>query len=116
MKIADQQTVHFKEKTIITGKATFHPSVKYLKWQKCQGGEFKDIDIHKPKYAGSSNDLKCPVLEIHDIDAEDEVDYRIKVQRAYAAYSNVCRLKVEHVLGEISLQFPICFQLSLLMQ
>ena len=79
-------------------------SIKYLKWQKYQDGFFVDINIHKPKYAGSSNDLENPKLKINDTDEEDEVDYRLKVQLTNSInYSNVCKFKVTCLSGKNTL-------------
>ena len=53
------------------------------------------VNIRKPNYAGSSNDLQNPKLKIHDTDEEDEVDYRLKVELTNSInYSNVCKFKV----------------------
>ena len=75
--------------------------MKYLKWQKYQNGVFVDINIHKPKYTGSSNDLQNPKLEIHEIDEEDDVDYRLKLELTNCTiYSNVCSFKIIYLSGK----------------
>ena len=96
--VHEKQTVQFK------GNVRFSSSIKYLKWQKYQNGVYVDIIIHKSKYAGSSNGLQNPKLVIHDIDAEDEVDYRLKVQlRKSTIYSNVFSFNVTSLSGKITL-------------
>lgn len=94
--ISERATAHLK------GKLNFHSSVKYLKWQKFYNGGYIDIDIHKPKYKGSSNALKDPNLVINNVDVEDEADYRLEVDtRRFPVYSNVWSLKVFHILGKV---------------
>ena len=100
VRIEGTTTISEKESAHLKGKFNFHSSVKYLKWQKFHDGRFIDIDIHYPKYKGSSNDLKNPNLVIKNVNAEDEVDYRLEVEtRRFPVYSNVWRLKVLHILG-----------------
>lgn len=80
----------------------FCPFTKYLKWQKYINGEYVDINIHKPKYKGSTYDLRNPSLVIHNLEEEDEVEYRLEIfTKAGKAYSNVFSLKLERVSGEI---------------
>ena len=63
----------------MNGKVKFHPSIQLVKWQKYHNNKYIDINIHKPKYRGSTNDIANPVLEIHDFNTEDEVAYRLEV-------------------------------------
>lgn len=60
----------------------FHHSVKCLKWQNYFNGQFIDINIHKSKYRGTTTNLQNPKFVINDVDHEDEIDYRVEVQRA----------------------------------
>lgn len=102
--VQEKQTVQLK------GTVQFCSSLKYLKWQKYQNGFFVDINIHKPKYAGSSNDLQNPKLKIHDMDKEDEVDYRLKVELKNSInYSNVCNFKVTYLSGKITLHTTLWY-------
>lgn len=78
----------------------YHHSLKHLKWQKFHRNEYIDINIHKHKYKGSRNVLPNPKLEIHNVDAEDEVEYRLEVAtELYIIHSNAISLKVMCVSG-----------------
>lgn len=81
----------------------FHPSVKYLKWQKYHNSYFVDIDINKSKYQGSTKNLQNPKLVINDVDQDDEADYRLEVQLAKSSqHSNIRNVKIlsSTALGE----------------
>lgn len=79
----------------LTGTVQFHHSVKCLKWQKYFKGQFIDINIHKSKYKGTTTNLQSPKLVINDVDQEDEIDYRLEVQRASSTeYSNVQKVQI----------------------
>lgn len=81
----------------------FHPSVKYLKWQKYHNGYFVDININKSKYQGSTKNLENSKLVINDVDQDDEADYRLEVHLAKSTqYSNVLNVKIlsSEALGE----------------
>ena len=94
--VQEGQTVHLK------GKVHFCPFVRSLKWQKRINGEYIDINVHKRKYKGSTYDLKTPTLVIHDLDAEDEVEYRLEVvTKLWTAYSNEFSITLQRVSGEL---------------
>ncbi|XP_061179431.1 obscurin-like, partial [Saccostrea echinata] len=80
----------------IKGKVRFHPSLKYVKWQKLKRGlEIVDINIHSERYTGSSNEIGNPILCINSVDAEDESEYRLEVRRGdKTVYSNTLFLQV----------------------
>lgn len=79
----------------MTGILQFHHSVKCIKWQKYHNGQFVDINIHKSKYQGSTNNLQNPKIVINDVDQDDEVDYRLEVQRTISTeYSNVQKVQI----------------------
>lgn len=79
----------------LTGTVQFHQSVKFLKWQKYYNGQFVDINIHKPKYQGTTNNLQNPELVINDVDQDDEIVYRLQVQRTNSTeYSNVQKVQI----------------------
>lgn len=87
----------------MTGNVEFHPSVKYLRWQKYHNGYFVDININKSKYQESTKNLQNPKLMINDVDQDDEADYRLEVQLAKSTqYSNVRNVKIlsSAALGE----------------
>lgn len=79
----------------MTGTVQFHHSVNYVKWQKYHNGQFVDINIHKSKYQGTTNNLQSPKLVINDVDQDDEIDYRLEVQRTNSTeYSNVQKIQI----------------------
>lgn len=79
----------------LTGTVQFHHSVKCLKWQKCYNGQFVYINIHESKYRGTTENLQNPKLVINDINKEDEIDYRLEVQRTSSKeYSNVEKVQI----------------------
>lgn len=83
------------------GFVQYRPSVKYIKWQKYHNGEFVDINIHKGKYKGTTNILPNPELVLNDIEKEDGVEFRIKIQRINTAeYSSSHNMKVVRARGE----------------
>lgn len=86
---------------LVKGNVKFCRTVRYIKWKKYQNNEFLDINIHKTKYNGSSNDLKNPVLRILDFDVDDEFEYVLEVDTGrYRVHSNACTLKVMDTSGE----------------
>ena len=101
MLITGTDTVHEGETAYFFGKVHFHKSLRHLKWQKYQNDGYIDIDVHKEKYKGSKNDLENPNLEVHQVNAEDEVKYRLEVKtKSFTVYSNTITLKVFSVSGE----------------
>ena len=90
----------------LNGKVKFHPSIQLVKWQKYHNNEYIDINIHKPKYRGSTNDIANPVLEIHDFDTEDKVAYRLEVvTRGFKFHSYVHRITMLRNSGAIFFLF-----------
>lgn len=69
--------------------------MRYVKWQKYFNKTFVDINIHKTKYLGTTNVLQNPELVINDVDADDEVEYRLEVQLTNSKeYSNIGTIKM----------------------
>lgn len=90
-----QSTINKGDTVHLKGVLHFHHSIKYLKWQKYHNGKFVDINIHNPRYRGSTNALQTPELVINDVDTEDAVKYRIKVQTSESKeYSNEEYVKI----------------------
>ena len=86
----------------VNGKVKFHPSIQLVKWQKYHNNRYIDINIHKPKYKGSTNDIANPILEIHDFDTEDEVTYRLEViTKQFKIQSYVHRLESFRISGAV---------------
>lgn len=103
IQIEGQGTAQVGDVVCLTGNVEFHPSVKYLRWQKYHNGYFVDININKSKYQGSTKNLQNPKLVINDVDQDDEADYRLEVQLAKSTqYSNVRNVKIlsSAALGE----------------
>lgn len=95
IQIEGQGTAQVGDVVCLTGNVEFHPSVKYLRWQKYHNGYFVDININKSKYQGSTKNLQNPKLVINDVDQDDEADYRLEVQLAKSTqYSNVRNVKI----------------------
>lgn len=93
--VSERDTAYLK------GMVRFHHSIRYVKWQKCLNENFVDIDVHKPKYLGTTNVLQKPELIINDVDAEDQVQYRLEVQMTKSKeYSNVGTLKIIQSKGK----------------
>lgn len=93
--VSERDTVHLK------GMVQFHHSIRYVKWQKCLNEKFVDIDVHKPKYLGTTNDLQKPELVINDVDADDQLQYRLEVQMTKSKeYSNVGTIKIDRRKGK----------------
>lgn len=114
IRIKAPENVNGKETVHLDGNVEFRTSMKNLKWQKYQNGKFVDIDIHKSKYSGSTNDLQKPKLIIHDVDTEDEVDYRLQVQlEKTTETSNSCSFKVMCHSGKLNIH-TIDYRLSLI--
>ena len=100
--INEGETFHLK------GKVKFHPSIQLVKWQKYHNNRYIDINIHKPKYKGSTNDIANPILEIHDFDTEDEVTYRLEViTKQFKIQSYVHRLESFRISGAVFFVFII---------
>lgn len=79
----------------IKGTVHFNHSIKYIKWQKYHDGQFVDVDIHNLRYKGSTNALQNPELVINDVDTDDAVGYRLRVQMTESkAYSNEKYIKI----------------------
>lgn len=79
----------------LTGTVQFQHSVKCLKWQKYYNGQFVYINIHKSKYQGTTDNRQNPKLVINDVNQEDEIYYRLEVQRASSTeYSNVKKVQI----------------------
>lgn len=98
-----QETAQVGDTVCLTGNVDFHPSVKYLKWQKYHNGYFVDININKSKYQGSSKNMQNPRLVINDVDQDDEADYRLEVQLAKSSqHSNIRNVEIlsSTALGE----------------
>lgn len=76
--IKETDPVNVGDTILLEGEVQFHHSLRSIKWQKSLRGNFVDINIHKSKYDGTQNDLKNPKLLIHDVDTDDEVDYRLE--------------------------------------
>lgn len=73
----------------------FNHSIKYIKWQKYHNGQFVDVDIHNLRYKGSTNALQNPELVINDVDTDDAVGYRLKVQMTESTtHSNEKHIKI----------------------
>lgn len=54
-----------------------------------------DVDIHNLRYKGSTNALQNPELVINDVDTEDAVGYRLKVQMTESTtHSNEKHIKI----------------------
>lgn len=88
------------ETVYLRGIVQFHHSLKYIKWQKYHNMKFDDINIHLPKYEGTTNNLQNPMLVVNNIDLDDEAEYRIEVQRTESMeFSKVHRLFVLHEKG-----------------
>lgn len=103
IQIKGQETAQVGHTLCLTGNVEFHPSVKYLKWQKYHNGYFVDININKSKYQGSTKNLQNPKLVINDVDQDDEADYRLEVQLAKSSqHSNIRNVKIlsSTALGE----------------
>lgn len=93
--VSEGGTAHLK------GMIKFHHSIRYVKWQICLNEKFVDIDVHKPKYLGTTNVLQHPELVIHDVDADDQVEYRLEVQMTKSKeYSNVETVKINRSKGK----------------
>lgn len=93
--VSEGDTAHLK------GMVPFHHSIRYIKWQKCLNEKFVDIDVHKPKYLGTTNVLQHPELVINDVDADDQVEYRLEVQMTKSKeYSNVETIKINRSKGK----------------
>lgn len=93
--VSEGDTAHLK------GIVQFHHSIRYVKWQKCLNEKFVDIDVHKPKYLGTTNVLQNPELVIDNVDAEDQVEYRLEVQMTNSKeYSNVGTVKFNRSKGK----------------
>lgn len=75
--------------------------MRYVKWQKYFNKTFVDINIHKTKYLGTTNVLQNPELVINDVDADDEVEYRLEVQLTNSKeYSNIGTIKMTGKRGK----------------
>lgn len=99
--IKETDPVNVGDTILLEGEVQFHHSLRSIKWQKSLRGNFVDINIHKSKYDGTQNDLKNPKLLIHDVDTDDEVDYRLEVQRSKTTeFSNIHRLITKTLKGE----------------
>ena len=87
--IAKGEAAHF------SGKVQFHPNLKHLKWQKYRNDRYIDIEIRNQKYHGSTNELRNPKLEIHNVDSDDETKYRLEVKTDLSTiHSNAISLRV----------------------
>lgn len=103
IQIKGQETAQVGDTVCLTGNVDFHPSVKYLKWQKYHNGYFVDININKSKYQGSTKNMQNPRLVINDVDQDDEADYRLEVQLAKSSqHSNIRNVEIlsSTALGE----------------
>lgn len=101
--IKETDPVNVGDTILLEGEVQFHHTLRSIKWQKSLRGNFVDINIHKSKYDGTQNDLKNPKLLIHEVDTDDEVDYRLEVQRSKTTeYSNIQRLITKSFKGESS--------------
>lgn len=95
IQIKGQETAQVGDTVCLNGNVEFHPSVKYLKWQKYHNGYFVDININKSKYQGSTKNLQNPRLVINDVDQDDEADYRLEVQLAKSSqHSNIRNVEI----------------------
>lgn len=104
IQIKGQETAQVGDTVCLTGNVEFHPSVKYLKWQKYHNGYFVDININKSKYQGSTKNLQNPRLVINDVDQDDEADYRLEVQLAKSSqHSNIRNVEI---LSSTALETP----------
>lgn len=98
----------------IKGTVHFNHSIKYIKWQKYHDGQFVDVDIHNLRYKGSTNALQNPELVINDVDTDDAVGYRLKVQMTESkAHSNEKYIKIIPDTGRYfvasALRLKLCF-------
>lgn len=80
VKISTEQEVYFGSKTSFTSRIVSCPSPDGVEWQQSNDGKtFESIIISKPKYYGSSCDLKSPLLIIPKVTFEDRLYYRLSV-------------------------------------
>lgn len=73
-----------------------------------------DVDIHNLRYKGSTNALQNPELVINDVDTDDAVGYRLKVQMTESkAHSNEKYIKIIPDTGRYfvasALRLKLCF-------
>lgn len=75
--------------------------MKNLSWQKYHNGKFVPINIHKPKYEGTTTNIPNPNLVLNGIDLGDGGEYRIEVQTTKGIdYSNICGVEILHRGGK----------------
>lgn len=79
-EISTEQQIYVGSETIFTSKIVACPSPDGIEWQQSNDGKtFESIIISKPKYFGSSDDPKSPLLIIPKVSFEDRLYYRLFV-------------------------------------
>lgn len=79
-KIYTKSNVYYGSQTQIVCEVSSCPSLDGTTWEKSVDGQvFRCIDISNPKYDGSSNDIKNPLLVIPKVSFEDTQFYQLVV-------------------------------------
>lgn len=89
-------------KTIIKASISQCPSICGLEWQKSIDRQnFSSIDVEDPKYEGSSQSPKLPLLVITNTTFEDVLYYRLRVwNKDGEIFSNTLPLNVKRGISK----------------
>lgn len=94
--IVTPSKVFLGSKTVFKALMSSVPSPFGVEWQKSIDEEnFSRINVNDPKFEGSSENSKSPLLVITNTTSEDEVYYRLRIRNAIGeSFSNTLRSKV----------------------
>lgn len=94
--IVSPSKVFLGSKTVFKAFMSSVPSPFVVEWQKSIDEEnFSRINVNDPKYEGSNENSKSPLLVITNTTFEDVVYYKLRIRNAIGeSFSNTLRIKV----------------------